>query len=310
MIRPVFLAACSCLIALSAATLRAGEDARRRLEVAQFVAEGAFRDFTIPGVAAVQHAKALADWKRLYAKEAPAHLETDRFLIYGTGDDKKLKDVGLMLDKTYDLAAKTLDMEFVKPWTGKLAVFVVQDRGEFQSLVRILEKRRAEEDEQGVYEIDDDNPHVLAGPPVFKSDLSAEQHAGAQVGAALLMRKVGRAVPHWAQLAFGRASAVRAGPAKDLSAEHKRAAMVAKTRGIKNILGKGSADPEEIAVIQASLMEYLAYSGRTAKFMPFIKGFQVSDTKMEATIEMALEAANLPADKLDGVWKAWVKTLK
>src|SRR5262249_18432227 len=157
----------------------------RHLEVAQFVAEGSVRGFGLPAVAAGQHARALADWKRLYAKEEPAHLETDRFLIYSTGDGKKLKDVGVLLDKTYDLAAKTLDREFAKPWTGKLSVFVVQERGELQSLIRILEKRRAEEDEQGAYDVDEANPHVVAGPPIFKSDLSADQHAAAQIGGAL-----------------------------------------------------------------------------------------------------------------------------
>jgi hypothetical protein len=308
MIRLFSLSCGLCLVAVTGATLLAGDDARRNLEQAQFVSEGTFRGFALPGVAALQHEKALADWKKLYAKDKPAHLETDRFLLYGA-DAKNLPEAGALLDKTYDLAAKTLDMEGVKAWSGKLAVFMVGDRGEFTSLVRILQKRRAEEDEQGAFDVDDEiNPHVVAGP---SAGLSPEQQAAAQVGAALLVRKAGRNVPHWVQVGFGRATALRAGPTKDLAAEHRRVASAIKgKRTIKEVLGRSLADLEETALLQASLMEYLAYSGRTAKFMPFVKGFQPDEAGTEPKVEAVLESLMMPADKLNAVWKKWAETAK
>src|SRR5687767_7119889 len=119
-----------CLLTL-ACPLRAGDAARTARETGQFVSEGTFRGFALPGVAAAQHAKALAHWKRLYEKEAPTHVETGRFLLYGTMPEKRLAETGTLLDKTYAVAAKALELEATDHWTGKLAVFVVEERGAY-----------------------------------------------------------------------------------------------------------------------------------------------------------------------------------
>lgn len=297
-----------CLLCLTGTVLLAGDDGRRAREYAMFVAEGTFRGYSLPGVASQQHGRALENWKKLYDKEPPVHFESDRFLIYATLEEKKLKEIGGLLDKTYAATTKTLELEGEAPWTGKLTVFLAGERSEFTTLVRALEKRRAEEDEQGSFDIDSEFPHVIAGPPVSKVDLAPEQEAGGQIAAALLVRKAGKAVPHWVQMGFGRASVLRAGPTTHLFAEHRRVAAALKgKRGLKDVLGRSALDPEETILLRASLMEYFAYSGRTAKFMPFLKGFQPSEEVPEPKIEHALNSANLVPEKLDAVWQTWVK---
>lgn len=312
MIRPCSIVVGLCLACFAGAALWAGEDARRHREHGQFVAEGTFRGYVLPGVAAAQHQRALDTWKKLYDKETPSHLETDRFLIYGTVDQKRFKEISALLDKTYALAAKTLEADGETPWSGKLAVYLLAERGEYNRLVRALEARRAEEDEQGSFNVDGDFPYVLAGPPLSKADLAPEQQAAEQVAAALLSRQPRVKAPHWVQVAFGRATVLKAGPAKDLTLEHRRVylAVMKNKRSIKEVLGRSSLDADETTVMRASLLEYLAYSGRTAKFLPFIKGFVPGEDGTEGKIEGALDSANLVADKLDAVWQGWVKTFK
>src|SRR5688572_24359491 len=119
MIRPRSIIVGVGLVAIAASLLHAGEDARRHREFGQFVAEGTFRGYVLPAVAALQHQRAVANWKKLYEKDTPAHLQTDRFLLYGTVDPNRFKDIGVLLDKTYALAAKTLEADAETHWAGK-----------------------------------------------------------------------------------------------------------------------------------------------------------------------------------------------
>lgn len=309
--RNLLLACLTCATLTATAVAQPPADSRLYRETGQFVAEGVFRGFAIPGVAAQQHDKAVAVWKRMYEKDTPVSVETYHFLVYSTMPPARLTEIGQLLEKTYVLAMKALEMDQAGPWAGKLAVFVVEDRGEFTTLHRFLAKRRAPDEDQAVFDVEGELPHVLAGPPLAGSFVTAGQAAGAQVGAALLYRLTGNKAPHWAQLGFGRATVFQASPLKDRGAEYRRVAALARTKkGLKEALGAGSLDLEDAAAVQASLMHYLAYSGRTAKFLPFVKGFQATEDMPQGTLQQALDAANVSLDQLDKVWQAWAKTLK
>lgn len=281
-------------------------------ETATFVAEGAAKGMVFPAVVAMQHAKGVASWKRVYGDETPPHFESNRFLVYGIVPGKTLKDVGAALEKQYALAVRVLELEDVEPWAGKLAAFCLPDRAGFVGFVRAFEQRRVEPEDQGTYDVDDDFPYVAAGPAPRQGITPADVKAGEQMVAALVTKKGGRTVPEWIQLAFGRATVYRAASAKELAAEHKRALsyLTKNRRALKDILPSGGATDEEAAVLRASVLEYLAYSGRTSKFLPFLSGFRVIDEKVEPTFTNGLLAANLTQDGLDQVWQKWLRSFK
>ena len=70
-----------------------------------------------------------------------------------------------------------------------------------------------------------------------------------------------------------------------------------KKRTAKDVYGTGLLG-EEAVVLRASLIEYLAYSGRTAKFLPFLLGFRPTENVAEPNTDMALNAANLAPAQL------------
>lgn len=288
-------------------------DNRSPLDTARFVLEGTVKGLTVPAVVLRQHEKAQANWKRLFTAETPDSSETAHFLLYGSVPGKTLAEVGVGLEKVHALALKALDMENEETWPGKLAVYFLKDRGQFTAFVRILEKRRVEEDEFGSFEIDGDEPHAIAGIAENKVDLSLAGQAGEQLAAALLAKKTQKAkVPSWILASFGRATTIKAAGFKDSAAEHRRAynLVATKKKTLAQAFSGSGLTNDEATVLRASFVEFMVYSGKTARFPAFLQGFRPSDEIPEPTIDNALTAANLTMDRLDQAWQTWVKTFK
>ncbi len=279
-------------------------------ELIQALAEAAARGMTQPAVVEQQRAKAVAVWQRLFPGETPPLVESPHLILLGRLTGKSLKDVGLAVERSCTLAVKALELEREPPWPGKIAVFVFPERGHYTSFLRVMEARRAEEDENGTFHADDERLYAAATTPASKLELPLEAAAAEQIAAAMALRKGGGQVPTWVVAAFGRATALRAGPARDLGVEHRRALAILalRQRTVKDVAA-GSFAPEENVVLRASLLEYLAYSGRSSKFLPFLAGFKGPDDNT-STFDAALKAAGITSDALDKVWQQWLRGLK
>src|SRR5262249_55587521 len=142
-------------------------------------------------------AAALTAWKRVFEKDDPPHHETAHFLLYGTIEGRTLKQVGETLEKAWEMAAKVLDAGKDEPWPGKLTVYFAGDRRSFAALVRHVEKRRPDADERASFQANSDTPSVIASPSKEAHDLNPEGEAAAQVAAARLRAKLGKAAPDW-----------------------------------------------------------------------------------------------------------------
>ncbi len=273
--------------------------------------DGTVRGWTLQAAVNGQIDKALATWKRVFLGKGPASHETAHLVLFGAVPNKAPKDVGAALERHYALAAKALAMEHQEPWPGKLSVFCLNERGLYTSFIRVVQQRRIEEGEAGSFHIEEDWPYVVAGPPLSKLDPPIDGQAGEQLAAALLSKKGGAKLPLWMLSGFGRATHLRGGTFAALTAEHRRAyVLVAKNkRTLKDVTGGGLAD-DEATILRASVMEYLAYSNRIARFVPLVEGFRPSDTVAEPTFDTALKSANLALDRLDQSWQAWVKSFK
>ena len=76
-------------------------------------------------------------------------METDHLLIYAPKDwDKRLKDLGTLLEKQYDQAKSALGYDDkTDPFPAKATVFVFGEREQFTAFVRRVDKQRLDSDD-------------------------------------------------------------------------------------------------------------------------------------------------------------------
>jgi hypothetical protein len=273
------------------------------------LAQTAGPDAKDDGPVAEQRKVAAANWKRAFEKDDAPHLETANLLLYGTVPGKTLKEVGPVLEKDLALAQKALGVEKRDMWAGKLTVYLVQEKAAYGTFIRRVEKRHPEEGEVGSAAVRRDQPHVVAGPPREPVDPHVEGQAAAQIAIAVLNKKAGETTPEWVRLGFGRATYLQTAPAGERAAERRRVlALLAKGRKAPDAWG--ALEDAEGVVLRGSVLEYLAYSGRTARFVPFVMGYRPGENRPEPTTADALKAASITPDGLNKVWRNWARVAR
>jgi hypothetical protein len=174
-----------------------------------------------------------------------------------------------------------------------------------------VERRYPEEGETGSFYIRSDEPHAVGGPPRLATDLPVEGQAAAQIAAALLARKVNAELPSWVLSGFGRATVLQAGPAEKRAAENRKALQLwSVKKKTAADAWSGALDPADAAVLRGSVVGYLAYSGRTTRFVPFVMAFRPEENRPEPTTADALKAAEIAPESLNKLWLKWVATGK
>jgi hypothetical protein len=256
---------------------------------------------------AEQKKAADANWASLEAGE-PARHETAHLLLYGPAAyEKRLVGWGTLLEKQYETARKGLALDKEEAlWPGKLAVYLFAEREPFTTFVRRVEKRRQEAGESGSYGVAGDLPHVAAAPPRVKGERGVEVQAAEQLAAAMLHRKVGPKVPlpDWVLSGFGRATYGRAVPAAGTADRALAARLVKAGRTAMDVWG--NLDADEAAVLQASLVDFLAYGPGASKFLEFAAAFEPGENMEKKTAGQALDAVGLKPDALNRAWQTWV----
>jgi hypothetical protein len=245
---------------------------------------------------------------------APAHVETTHLLVYAPKSyDKRLKEIGVTLEKYFEQARKPLAYEKDEPWPGKIAVYLIPEREDFTRFVRRVEKRRAEAEDAGSHWIEGDFPHAVGGPPRAKTDPSIEVQAGEQLAAALLVKKAGAKVPlpGWLVNGFGRATGYRVRPTDKavLDERRKAAALVKKGRKAGEIWAN-SLEADDAPALEASLADFLAYGPGQSKFVALLEAFKPEENQENKTTEQALEGISLPVERLNTRWREWAANPK
>jgi hypothetical protein len=262
-------------------------------------------------VLAQQRKAAKDNWALLEAGDAAISESTHLILLGPKSLERRLKEIGGNLEKSYSLALKQLQLDPKEElWSGKLTVYLLANREQFTSFIRRIEKRRLEDDEIGSHVIEGETPHAAASPPRTKQDLSLEMQAAAQVASALLRKKAGAKtpLPVWLTTGFGRATAWRTWPTdKGVAADRKLAqALVAgKNRSAADVW-ENMLEPEEAGVLRASMGEFIAYGPGAGKLAALLNGFKPEENQESRTTEQALESAGLDARTVGERWKVWV----
>jgi hypothetical protein len=258
---------------------------------------------------AAQKMAAKVNWAQIDAGE-PAFHETDHTLLCAHKSyEKRLKDIGLSMEKYLTQIRKVLQFPAKdEPIAGKLTVYLFSEREQFTSFVRRIEKRQLDPDESGSHSFQTDMPHVAAVPPKSKRDLAIENQLPAQLAEGLLAKRAGKdaELPGWLVSGFGRASVWRGNPAVFGRERTQAAALASRNKRKAGDVWGGNLEAEEADLLRASLVDYLAYGPGASKFIRFVEGFRPGENMAMKTTAQALDAAAIPADRLDRAWHAWL----
>jgi len=232
--------------------------------------------------------------------------ETRNLILYGTLPDAKLKALGATLEKQYAAAVKAL--QFAKddpPWLGKLAVYVFNERADFRSFVRQVEKRSPDEAELGSFRLSGDTPEAAAGPGKGKDAPAAEVQDGYQLAAALLAARAKNVpLPEWLVTGFAKATAAHA--AGMTSGNRKRAARNLGIR-FKASDAWGDTAPSEVRqVLAAAIADFVFYGKGVAMPVDFLNGFRPDDEKPMKTATDALSASQLTPEQFEIAYRKWL----
>jgi hypothetical protein len=272
------------------------------------IALGSAEGLELAGKVAEQKAAAEAHGKRLYGDAPIPHAETEHLLLYGKVHDRKLEDVGAILEKQLELARAALKMETDALWPGKLTVYFFPERAKFASFIRTVEKRRPDADDRGSVMIRSDLPHVAVGPAPESRDPSMEILAAQQLAAALIGKKVATGIPDWLVAGFGRATYFQAAPKAEQKTERRRAARMIGAKSVSaTAVWDGAVRGEQAAVLRGSLADFLAFGPGKKKFIAFLEGFQPGEgMAMKSTLE-AIKTAGMDPALVNRSWKIWVR---
>jgi hypothetical protein len=251
-------------------------------------------------------------WKEVFEADKVPMAETAHFLIVGGKPGADLLAAGGLLEQQYTRACKVLELEREPtPWQGKLTVYLVPEAKKYPHMIRVFERRKVNEDEIATHDGEGDFPFIAACAGKQPGDLGALGNAGIELGALVVTVRAKTPLPGWLTDGFGRATVLHAGPASALAAERKKASVIVtkSNRGVADIFND-SLKAEEQPYLRSSFADYMAYSGRTAKFLPFIEGFRPDPKGNARNLAEALKNANTNQDELNNNWQKYVKSFK
>lgn len=257
-------------------------------------------------ILAKQKASSAAKWEKFASKDA-SKLETDLFLLHGTVPEAKLKAIGEAMTKHYTVAVKALKFEKdQKPWTGKLAVFILTDRENYTQFVRQAEQRSPQAEDSGSVELGGDLPFITIGMARGQDAMNPEQAACSQVSVAVLRGKAGKpaALAGWFTDGFAWTVASKANPQSVAKDRQRMKALVSVPTRVTKHVWDGTTSGKDQELLGASLVQYLVYGPDSAKLQKLFDGLRRNENG-EINYEVAFEGAQLQLWTLDKTWRAW-----
>jgi hypothetical protein len=234
--------------------------------------------------------------------------ESSHLVICGDASAARLKGMAANLEKQYATAAMALQIEKNDPpWTGKLTVYIIADRGQYRSFIRQVEKRSPDDGEPGSRVVSGETPHVAVAPPQGKDAPTPEVQAGYEVAIALLsVRAKGAPVPEWITQGFARATAGHA--ANSPASVRKRLPRQLAGRLKPAEVWNDMLSIEDRMPLASGMADYLFYGRGLPRPGDFLLAFRGNDDKPMKTLADALEAVKLTPEKLEAGYLAWLRT--
>jgi hypothetical protein len=250
--------------------------------------------------------------KEVFEVEKVPLIEKPHFLVVGAIPSASSGGIGDELEVAYAKACKSLKIDKDPgPWPGKLSILLVPDARKYAQMIRVSQRRRADEEETSSHSIDSTVPQVVVCPSKGPGELNVGATCCVQMGALLIDYKAKGRTPGWLSEGFGRATALQVIGSTALAVERRKAAIYITTnKRTANDVFTSNLKAEELLTLRGSLVEYLAYSGRTEKFLPLIDGFADDGKGNPGNLTSALKNANTTTDELTKNWTNYAKAFK
>ncbi len=265
-----------------------------------------------PAKVKLQKDKAEQHYKDAYEVDSAPTFESAHFILCGQG--RNLSVIAGDLERAYTKACKVLELpKEPGPWPGKLTVFLLPDAKNYPKMIRVIERRKADDDEHGSIQTEGQLPHVCVCPSKVPGDLGVDAAACIYMCEVLLEARAKVKLPEWLSEGFGRATTLHILGSTALGNDRRAAAAILNNKnGAKsaNDVFNNNLKAEENPYLRASLVDYMAYSGRTAKFIPFLEGFRDDEKGNPGSINSALANAKLMEQDLTKNWHNYAKAIK
>lgn len=252
-------------------------------------------------IVAEQRKQAEEQWNKLLAGKLAVKQETEHFLLFGSGDEKELGEIGKAAEKAFPQIKKTAQVGAKDDlWPGKLVMHVFAERSQHRTFVGSVEKRTLEKSESATYTNAKDMSWVTVGPPSTARRYPAEIEVVQQLAAATLTRKKSGRLQEWFVAGFARSTAWRYAPSQFGEERREAARLVLQGKKTAKEIWSGGLSEQEGRVLAASFVDYLA-NGPGVKHFPALL-----DALGEKTpFEDALKNAKLNPDLVDRNWRVW-----
>ncbi len=136
-------------------------------------------------------------WKLAYANLPASETTTDNFLVFGTGSEARLADIGRQAESLASRTASVLKSQDGEPFTkGKVGLFVVDKRYDFSEFGKMVEKRQFSRSISSSWNADGAEAYIVLLAP-FSSAESAYELTLARDLAAVHVSEWNPTIPRW-----------------------------------------------------------------------------------------------------------------
>lgn len=226
--------------------------------------------------------------KRSLLRTDFATATSDDFLMFGTVSDSRLKEVFSWAQGYLDTLNKTYG-DHGHPWRGRLAVFVLEDRSNFEDFMQIVVGKRPSSSQTDYSSVTEGLEEAF----VVLQDVGDEPARGLSLKAALgkhlgqaYIQQTGKPTPDWLARGVGLLTVESAFPpqyAKEL--QTTAASLGPAVSAPEEMLAEGAFSPEATEAVGYTLVKYLIDTSSPKEFGRFVDSLlrgQTADAAMQA----------------------------
>ncbi len=228
-------------------------------------------------------------WINAFTEARYRWMETRDFLVYGDVADARMKEIGEWADKHANTLRKAFGEKDVYLWKGKLTIYVIKDRFDFEEFSSVNLGQEAPAEMVGFTRVTSNFADAYIaiediGDAASETEASLQTNLIEQLTAAFLQRKEGK-LPQWVTRGTGLyyASKVQTKSPYFQGLKKSVPPMLASVAKPEEIFNDGTFSPGAVGAVGFTLVEFMLKGGEPS-YRQFIKSLQ-SGTKAPAAIQ-------------------------
>ncbi len=236
-------------------------------------------------------------WTTALSKQPYRWLENRDFLVYGNASDERLKEIASWADEHAGELRKTFSDKSLYLWKGKLTIFVIKDRFDFEQFTSVNFGQEAPAEMFGFAKVTSTSEEAYVtlqdiGDAASETDPSFRTSLIEQVTAAYLQKGEGGGnLPAWVSRGTGLYFAAQAETKSPYFDGLKTSvpAMLQTVAKPADVFNDGTFSPSAVGAVGYTLVDFLIKSSGPAAFGQLIRVVK-SGTKIQDAIKTVYKA--------------------